>query len=236
MFRYPVFKVKAELDQALEDTSSVEQCMLNLEGFRSPGVINRLVSLHLDEVNTDAPRLLSSVVSEYAATAMASRCGPLFVKKLVNVFKRKNNGSLDGHYLEMFFFAQLDVERHVKLRCPSVDGAPPQEVTWRRTSRILQYCLQPSFLGRTEDYFLKPQSVVQGAYDAIMVLPSRKIVRFIQVTRGTTHSVKLRFIFTAMHTTNFGFDATAGLEYVFVVTESTLDKFNFTVENRGMLS
>ncbi|KAF1789565.1 hypothetical protein GQ600_5038 [Phytophthora cactorum] len=52
---------------------------------------------------------VSPLVSQYAATLIAVRCGPEAIKKFMSTYRDSSNPALDGWMLEMFFFASLRV-------------------------------------------------------------------------------------------------------------------------------
>ncbi|ETK95410.1 hypothetical protein L915_01656 [Phytophthora nicotianae] len=50
---------------------------------------------------------VSPVISQYAATLIAVRCGPDAIKKVMSTHQDNPNPALDGWKLEMEFFASL---------------------------------------------------------------------------------------------------------------------------------
>lgn len=103
MFLCPTTTVIELLDKAVGAVSSYRQAAFGGTGDRSGQVVNRLYS----KFRSSSGKYCSGIISQYAASALAIRGGPTFVKTLANVLQQDSYPALNGWMLEMLFFACL---------------------------------------------------------------------------------------------------------------------------------
>ena len=85
---------------------------------------------------------------------------------------------------------------------------------------------------------MKPAKWNQGGYDAVFIDESQKLVRFVQVTRGDSHSLKLKYFrdFLVKQEQEVGYKVET-LEIVFVVEQAKLQDFEISeVTGEGLLT
>lgn len=145
------------------------------------------------------------------------------------MLRRDSNPSMDGWFLEMWFFASIRnggvklfdkndkqyswLESEVKLVDPVAIPPLPERGVW-----------------------FKPLKWNQGGYDAVFIDRSAHLVRFVQVTRGDSHSFKIEYFYALLFALN-QFQIKK-LEIVFVVEKVKLRDFEIPtnkVSGTGLL-
>jgi len=112
------------------------------------------------------------------------------VENLAKVLKFDSNPAMDGWLLEMWFFAVL---RNEGLPVYDLSG---RSVTWPGSSPVnfeVKKMTHETF--DASPTWLRPYQWNQGGYDAVYVDKAEGLVRFVQVTRGKTHSFKIGFFY-----------------------------------------
>jgi hypothetical protein len=195
-------------------------------GDRSNGVINRLFGCFINLENIRR----TSIISQFAASQLAIKEGPNLIQNLVEVLHRDLNPAMDGWLLEMWFFASIR-SGGVKLRLK--DGV---ENYWTEAA-VMTFDPEnvPKHLP-DDGIWLKPCKWNQGGYDAVYVNKSSKVIRFVQVTRGKTHSFKIQY-FNSLLWKFADYFETATLEIYFLVPEQQMKTFKTcSVVGHGLLA
>jgi hypothetical protein len=171
-----------------------------------------------------------SIVSQYAATECAIKKGPSLIKNLADVLRRDSNPSMDGWFLEMWFFASL---RNGGVKLFDKNG---KEHSWLESEvKIVDPISIPPL--PEKGVWFKPQKWNQGGYDAVFFDRSAQLVRFVQVTRGDTHSFKIGYFYSLLYA--FNQFHIAKLEIVFVVENVKIKDFEIPtnkVTGTGLLT
>jgi hypothetical protein len=110
MFSLPTNVVVDLLDQSVRSVQDILPYIQGTFGYHSNVVVNRLFNMFQDK-----PFRNRSIVSEYAATQLAMRMGPILIENISESLKQDMNPAMDGWFLEMWFFASLP-----EGRCQSV--------------------------------------------------------------------------------------------------------------------
>ena len=163
---------------------------------------------------------------------MATKCGPDLVKNLALVTRCEKNPAMDGCMFEMWFFALLrfgGVTLCDDLGNKQEEWAPSIAITFTDIPTL------PDDHG----VWLKPFKWNQGGYDAIFVDKTCGRVRFVQVTRGDSHSFKIEYFYSflaKLRDSASSFEIRA-LEIVFLVLKGKIANFKISeVSGQGLLS
>jgi len=236
MFEYSTGRVIDELDDSIAATSNALTYSSGEVGARSNGVINRLFGSYKSIVDG---REKIVIVSQQAASALAIAGGPVLIKNLVSSLHQDWNPAVDGWVLEMLFFARL---KHGGVDLLDSDKNPIDkwcEANIRRFDpcNIATLCFPQTDIG----VWLKPVRWNQGGYDGVFLDQKKKTVRFIQVTRSETHSLKLEYFysFLSMLMESEASFEIESLEIVFLVDVKKLSKFRILdsgVTGQGLLA
>jgi hypothetical protein len=117
---------------------------------------------------------------------LAIKAGPDFIRNLALATKLDGNPSMDGWMLEMWFFASLRLGG-VDLLNESGEKIEHLHESIVRTLVIPDFPVLPEGLG----VWFKPSKWNQGGFDAIYIHKTDRLVRFVQVTGGATHSFEI---------------------------------------------
>jgi hypothetical protein len=184
MFSLPTNVVVGLLDQSVSAVQDILPYIQGTIGDHSNFVVNRLFNIFQDN-----PFRNRSIVSEYAATQLAMRMGPILIENISQSLKHDLNPAMDGWFLEMWFFASLRKEG-VKVYITQ----EKEEQTWPGSS-VINFDPEHTtmeILNRSP-IWLKPVKWNQGGYDVVYIDTGKNLVRFVQVTRGTEHSFKIEY-------------------------------------------
>ncbi|KAG7388070.1 hypothetical protein PHYPSEUDO_013189 [Phytophthora pseudosyringae] len=197
MFECSVEEAVVELNKAIEATDNIEEYVKGTRGIFSSGAVNRLFSWYRGEGNAE-----SSLLSKHVARKLAQMLGPSFVQKISASLSM--NPSLDGHLLELWFFAKLT---HGGVECYNIDqdGATFLQEKWE-SEKVPYFDPNGRIPLNQAKQWLAPQKWNQGGYDAVFVellddderhlvgtQAMRVRIRFVQVTRADKHSFKDQF-------------------------------------------
>jgi hypothetical protein len=167
-----------------------------LQGAKAAGSIN-----HLLQRTKSGPFL----VSEFVTRLLAQTCEKAFVVAATAQARHLGNPSFDGWVLEMDFMLQLRLaaQHNTSVKVNVMDTA---EETWE-VPCLVKFDDPDDLVGDligqgvetynnklnvNDNAWLVPKRWYQGGYDAAQVLPNS--IRFVQVTRGQTHSLKLQYL------------------------------------------
>ncbi|KAJ3291398.1 hypothetical protein HDU76_007291 [Blyttiomyces sp. JEL0837] len=183
MFDYSTPTVVEQLNGAVAAVSDVVPYITATSGDLANGVINRLFSrVVIKGVGK------TGIISQYAASALAVQGGPSLVQNISNALQEMSNPWMNGWFLEMWFFANLQ-HGGLKLYVRPEDLNP---IAWPQSTVNI---FNPDDLsaGFCMDTWLKPIKWNQGGYDAVFVDSKCGLVRFVQVTSKESHSLKLEY-------------------------------------------
>jgi hypothetical protein len=183
MFCLKTNEVVDLLDQSVEVIHDALPYIQGTIGDQSNFVVNRLFSIFKKE----GSRTQRTIVSEYAASQLAMKMGRKLVENFYQTLRSRLNPSMDGWLLEMWFFAALSEEG-----VTVYNSSQNKEVTWPQ-SDILNFDPNQMNLDlfKSSPVWLKPLKWCQGGYDAVYVDMQKNLLKFVQITRSSTHSFKL---------------------------------------------
>ena len=211
MFAYPTKKVIESLNESIECVGDIIPYIETTIGDTSHDVINRLFNIFKTET-----KKIKSIVSPYASSQIGIIKGPLIAKKLYESLRKDMNPSMDGWMLEIWFFACLR-NGGIKLFDKS-----NHEEDWE-TTFLCNFDPKKPPNPQTPTW-LKPEKFNQGGYDAVYVDKPNKTVKFVQITRGDEHSLKINYFYDLM--LKFAeFFETKTLEIYFIVPLKKLMTF-----------
>jgi hypothetical protein len=144
-----------------------------------------------------------------------------------------SNPALEGWILECWFFATLQLQDII---LHDVQGVNP-EILSRSSFTAFDPSKPPQI--PTSSTWLRPLKWNQGGYDAIYVDRGRSLVRFYQITRAESHSLKLRYFQELMVEFAKQNYMISTVEIYFVVPMDKISKFRIPytqVESSGVLS
>jgi hypothetical protein len=136
---------------------------------------------------------------------------------------------MDGWFLEMWFFASIR-KGGLKL----IDENDKQYSWPESVVKPVDPVAIPDLPERGVWY--KPQKWNQGGYDAVFIDRSAQLVRFVQITRGASHSFKIEYFYALLQA--FKHFVIEKLEIVFVVEKEKLKDFKIPtnrVSGAGLL-
>ena len=228
MFLFRTTKVISELDISINTVEDIIPYIEGTVGHRSNKVINRLFSMYL----IGSSRKRSWIISRHAACLLAVRFGPDLITNLAKTIAHDSNPSMDGWMFEMWFFANI---REKDIELFDKNGIVTKVLTKAKIEVIGEDF--PS-LPTNKGIWLKPKKWNQGGYDALFVDKSRGLLRFVQVTRGSTHSFKIEHFskfFNALMESPSSFKVKE-FEIVFAVDFNKIDDFKISsVTGEGLL-
>jgi len=154
--------------------------------------------------------------------------GPGLIQSLAEVLDHDRNTAMDGWLFEMWFFASIR-SGQVTFKTNGVQGS------WEKANVVT---FDPENVPNdlpNDGIWLKPLKWNQGGYDAVYVNKDQKVVRFVQVTRGLTHSLKLHYFYSLLF--NFArYFETRKLEIYLLIPEQRVDAFKIgAVTGKGLL-
>jgi hypothetical protein len=216
MFTFSTNSVIEKLNSAITSCHDIMGYVQNYIGEGSENVINRLFNICKIKSN----KRLKSIISEYASIQIGIRFGPSIIKKLFNYIEKYKNPSMEGWFLEIWFFAKLQNEG-IKLY-----DLNNKEENFEKSDILDFDPNNPPDLSKTyEPIWLKPLKWNQGGYDAVNVDVNNKIVKFFQITRSSEHSFKLKYFYELMLNFSNYFE-TKTLEIYFIVPKDNILNFN----------
>jgi len=232
-FHFKTQRVLELLQDSMKAVTDITAYLVGTKGILADDAVNRLFKIYEGALGP-------SIVSEYAASELALKMGPRSIECLYESLKGEINPALEGWMLEMWFFAAINYE-DVQL----FDSNINVQETWPQ-SKVINFdpsnMLKETFINKTKSIWLKPLRWNQGGYDAVCVNIDKQLLTFVQITRGSSHSLKLPYFRSFLHNiTNiqgFNFQVTK-LEIYFLIPKSNLGKFSLSysdVTGKGCLS
>lgn len=194
MFGMDVVAATTDIDKHLERVPDKQTLLSGLQGAKAAGSVNHLVQ-----------RVVRGtfLVSEYVARCLAETCEIAFV--VAARAQAQVNPSFDGWVFEMDFMARLrlahDQQGTLKVSINSTDEdwdvaklirfQTPADLVGDRVAAPGPEVFTNQLAVGTNSWLI-PKRWNQGGYDAAQVL--EKSLRFVQVTRAGTHSLKLQYM------------------------------------------
>ncbi|KAI3657466.1 hypothetical protein MP638_002729 [Amoeboaphelidium occidentale] len=229
MFDFDTATVMEKLSTAIEKVDDIVPYIKRSIGPQSNHIVNRLICVVRSRRGLGRLSTFKYIVSEWAASLLAIINGPDLVKSLAEVARRESNPSMDGWLLEMWFFAQI---RNSDL---TLLESTDTQVQWAKCP--VEELTSISVISN-EPIWLKPVKWNQGGYDAIFIDKRAKYIRFVQVTRGKEHSLKLQYFASflnelAKSAQSFEIDK---LDIVFIVLREKIADFKVSkITGSGLL-
>jgi hypothetical protein len=219
--------VTKEIPTYIAKINDAKVLLAGMGGDRSLTTVN-----HLCMVNKDRKGF---IVSEYAMRLIAEKCEQSFITEATAFADAYANPSLDGWVFELDFLLRLRLaKKHGHALIVYDDMA---EEPWTVDSRKhFDKLAELEQIQLADGMWLIPKRWNQGGYDAVQVLENNGL-RFVQVTRGATHSLKLDY-FVKLITEVVKQRQVASVEVVFVVPFGSADEFKppTDAQVRGSLS
>jgi hypothetical protein len=220
--------VTKEIPTYIAKINDAKVLLAGMGGDRSLTTVN-----HLCMVNKDRKGF---IVSEFAMRLIAEKCEQSFIAEASAFAKKFKNPAFDGWVFELDFLLRLRLADDSDHSIVVFDDKAEEE-QWTVSSR--ESFDNPSDLSQiqlADGMWLIPKRWNQGGYDAVQVLENGGL-RFVQVTRGATHSLKLDY-FAMFITEVVKQRQVTSVEVVFVVPFGSADEFNppSHAQTRGSLS
>ena len=205
MFALNVTEVIEDAFSSLSKVTDMNLLLSGLQGSKSGTSVNHLLQQDLEGK--------TFIVSEYVLRQLVSKCETRFIREATSYSYQLHNPSFDGWIFELDFLFQL---RLVEKGILTIRNGQQDEI-WQVSRRIPFHKedelkgkkikehgkpeVHENKMGLQPGDWLLPQRWNQGCYDAVQILPQSPNVptnfhigvRFVQVTRGESHSLKLRY-------------------------------------------
>ena len=190
-------------------------------GDRSVGVVNSLYGCYEGHG--------SSIISAFALTSIAIKRGPQLINQIIEITKARDNPAMHGELLECWFFLSI---QHNGIDV--IDRNNSQLEHWNKCN---VYDLDPNHIIAlsSDPVWYRPIKHDQGGYDAVYVDKKNKLTRFVQVTKASKHSFKIRYFRDLMDQFRNHFETTI-LDICFLTPMDIMNTFKITpVEGEGLL-
>lgn len=222
MFGFTCSEATVDIDKHLDKAKNKQEILQGLQGAKAQDSVNHLIQ----RLRDSKPCL----VSDYVARCLTLSCEMSFVKQALQ--HARENAGFDGIVLEMDFMAQLRVQKGKSLKLAISDSkeeewSVEQLINFTKPSDLKGNQVPGGFqnkFGVANGSWLLPKLFNQGGYDAAQVMvppqstqPTCILVRFVQVTRSSTHTLKLQYMLALLNSLqDIGF-LIEKVEVVFVV-------------------
>jgi DNA polymerase III delta prime subunit len=183
MFGVTTSKAMEALDSAIDDVRNFETLALGFVGPTSPDAINRLLSLYHSGDSSDV-----GLISGYVARKLGVVRVPHLLQKIATLCGV--NPSVDGYFFEASFFSMLTFNgvKWTSFELQTEDDG------WEQASVVFFDPLKESInIPLQTATWMAPVQWNHGGYDAVFVDREKKLVRFVQVTRGERHGYNPQF-------------------------------------------
>jgi hypothetical protein len=229
MFGMTIDKATADIEDHLDRVPDKVLLVSGMQGAKAVCSVNYLIQ------RTKSGGTF--LVSEFVTRQLAQTCEKAFVVAATAQARLLNNPSFDGWVLEMDFMLQLRLAEWSR-NFVKVNVMDTTEESWEVPLRVLFNNPNDLVGGMIDqdgvqvhhnklnvvDYaWLAPKRWNQGAYDAAQVLPDS--IRFVQVTRGQMHSLKLQYMRTLIAALVQIGRTVETVDVVFVVPEGNCNDF-----------
>ena len=180
MFDSDTSDVKMAIDHAILSLAGAD----NLDfGPRASKAVNRLFGTYLDGWG----KTHQIVVSQYVETQIALNMGTEVVRLLFSTIQNDCSGSGKGCLFEANFFLMMRADG-LWVNCRNLSKVKLEQSEFLEFSSTAETIALPA-----SECWLKPKSERNGGFDAVYVNTEARMARFIQLARGKSHSLKVRF-------------------------------------------
>ena len=180
MFDADTTEVKMAIQHAILSLAGADNLV---DGPRASKAINRLFGTYLDGWGNTH----QIVVSRYAETQIALNLGTEVVRLLFSTIENDCSGSGKGSLFEANFFLMMRADG-LWFNCQNLSKVKFERSQFVKFSSTAETIALPA-----AECWLKPKSERNGGFDAVYVNKEARMVRFIQLARGKSHSLKVRF-------------------------------------------
>jgi len=157
MFSYPTKKVIDLLNDSIECAQDIVQYIKFTIGDSSKEVINRLFSIYkIENIKK------KSIISQYAFSQIGIKFGEEIIKNLYEVIKHDSNPSMDGWFLEIWFFSCLN-GKGIKIYDQNNN-----EEFWN-SNQIIYFNPKNPPSNLKNSTWLRPIQWNQGGYDSVFI-------------------------------------------------------------------
>jgi hypothetical protein len=218
--------INDEIPTYVRKVTDIKLLLNGMGGDLSDTAVN-----HLCMVNKDRKGF---VVSEFAMRLLAEKCEQSFIAEASAFAKKFKNPAFDGWVFELDFLLRVRLADESDHPIVVFDGKAEEQ--WTVSSReSFDKSSDLEQIALADGMWLVPKRWNQGGYDAVQVLSSG--LRFVQVTRGATHSLKLDY-FVKLITEAVKQRQVTSVEVLFVVPFGKADEFTRPThaQTRGSLS
>jgi hypothetical protein len=173
--------VNGEIPNYVDELADMASLLSGMNGKRSATAVN-----HLCMVDKDRN---SFIVSEFAMRLVAEKCEAAFITQATSFATKFKNPAFDGWVFELDFLLHLRLKEGAAIDV-TVNGGGTE--SWNVKKRESFHTVDDiKDLQLEDDMWLVPKRWNQGGYDAVQVLDKK--LRFVQITRGATHGLKLHY-------------------------------------------
>jgi len=246
MFGYSPAAVVADIKKQLDKVTDLKSLAAGFTGNRSSIAIN-----HLFMTNSNGDSFL---ISEYVSRKLASHCETSFIHQ-ARQSRLAHNPTFDGWILEADFLMQLRLAMQGDFSLANFQAPAGAVAKWTVSgteSFHTETSIEEFDIKRlSENVWLIPDKWNQPCYDAVQLTtvtimkkktPSAKKttpckvhgVRVVQVTRASSHAVKLKYVVLLLEALVKAGYAVEALEIAIVVPHET-DPDNITITFDGNL-
>ncbi len=223
MFEYNTDKVINQIKTAVDNVADLLPYFEGHIGVTSDRVINRLFAL----MSTSPNEKTISFVSQYAAHCVGRRKTPQTIANCAALVQSdSNNPALLGWFLEMWVISKIT---HDGLNLVDTKG---KETTWSKSKMQDVDAVSGKFPNLTSEagVWLQPSRWNEGGYDLVFIKKNENLIRFVQITNGESHALKLHCFWNFLNALNKSDESfeCKNLEIVFVVDRLKMESFKIT--------
>jgi hypothetical protein len=193
MFDYSVEEVKVEIAGIMSQIP--ENCdEKRWHAVMSANNRHQLISVSFDPEKHSVE--MTGFVSEYVARRVGMVCSSASIRDQMIQSYFRNNPAARGWPFEAYFFARAREEQHLVVTLRDEPKSRKANLTWSTRESIRERVIdfQPCQLSSVPlDCWLVPDTRSQGGYDAVMIVSETRTIRFVQVTVGQSHDLKMRY-------------------------------------------
>jgi hypothetical protein len=190
MFAFSFNTIMQEVPKWVAKVTDLNLLLNGMNGERSDSAVNHLCMVTQKK---------AFIVCEYAMRLIAETCEASFIKAATRYASNFefDNQTFDGWVFELDFMLQLRQASEAAKKSLVVYANENNAEKWDVGNRLSFDKPQEieSMKSLDDGTWLIPRRWNQGGYDAVQLLPDKRL-RFVQITRGKTHGLKLSFFHT----------------------------------------
>ena len=191
MFAYTTSKIKVAVERHMDKVSNFKVLLDEAQGYQAKESSNHLLMRTKESGKTE-----TFFVSRYVLKRLLHESRDRGdIQRAYELAKRHNNPSFLGWVVEFDFVEQLYESSVHSPKIMNLYDKLDGDVLWTVSSLTSFDAKSPFENSWLLDQYKIPTLWNQGGYDAVGFVRSggKRILRFIQVTRGKTHQLKLKY-------------------------------------------